>query len=98
MKAVKDFPLPNSKCAHELQPLNALLSGNNKELRWTTEALQALYLIKDILAQTAFLSHPKPDAPLWIMTDASNVAVGAVLQHNNKSIMYGNHYHIAHAN
>ena len=66
--------------AHKLQPLNALLSGNNKELTWTTEAMQAFYLIKDILAEATLLSHPKPDAPVCIMTDASNVAVGPVLQ------------------
>ena len=50
------------------------------KLMWITEALQAFYLMKDILAEATLLSHPKPDAPLCIMTDASNVAVGAVLQ------------------
>ena len=45
-----------------------------------TEALQTFYLIKDILAEATFLSHPKPDAEFCIMTDASNIAVGAVLQ------------------
>ena len=74
------------KCAHELQPLNALLAGSSKEVTWTTEALQAFYLIKDMLAETTLLSHPKPDAPLCIMTDASNVAVGAVLQQQVNNI------------
>lgn len=46
----------------------------------TTEALEALYLVKDILVQSTLLSHPKVDAPICIMTDASNVAVGPVLQ------------------
>ena len=69
-----------SKFAHKLQPLNALLSDNNKELTWTTEAMQAFCLIKHILAEATLLSHPKPDAPLCIMTDASNVAIGPVLQ------------------
>ena len=50
---------------------------------WTTEALQAFYLIKDMLAEATLLAHPKPDAPLCVMTDASNVAVGLVLQQFN---------------
>ena len=36
--------------------------------------------IKHALAQAILLFHPKPDAPTCIMTDASNVAIGAVLQ------------------
>ena len=36
--------------------------------------------IKHALAQATLLFHPKPDAPTCIMTDASNVAIGAVLQ------------------
>jgi cleavage and polyadenylation specificity factor subunit 1 len=68
------------QCAQLLQPLNTLLSNKYKELTWTTEAMKAFYLIKDTLAQATLLSHPKPHAPLHIMTDASDVAVGAVLQ------------------
>ena len=49
-------------------------------MTWTTEALQAFYLIRDILAEATLLLHPKPDAPLYIITDASNVAVSTVLQ------------------
>jgi len=36
--------------------------------------------IKQALAQATLLFHPKPDAPTCIITDASNVAIGAVLQ------------------
>ena len=44
------------------------------------KALQTFYLIKDNLTQATLLSHPKADAPICIMTNASDVAVGAVLQ------------------
>ena len=33
-----------------------------------------------MLAQATLLVHPKPEAPTNIVTDASDVAVGAVLQ------------------
>ena len=65
-----------------VQPLNDLLSStdNSTELHWSSEALTAFISIKDALANATLLSHPKPDAPTCIVTDASDVAVGAVLQ------------------
>ena len=65
-----------------VQPLNDLLSStdNSTELHWSSEALTAFTSIKDALADATLLSHPKPDAPTCIVTDASNEAVGAVLQ------------------
>ena len=36
--------------------------------------------IKPLIASASLLSYPTPDAPTNIMTDASNTAVGAVLQ------------------
>lgn len=36
--------------------------------------------IKDALAKATLLSHPKSGAPLYLVTDASDKAVGAVLQ------------------
>lgn len=70
-------------CAELLQPLNSLLTSSKdstKAIRWTDKAIDAFTAVKDTLADVALLSRPKPDAPTCIMADASNVAVGAVLQ------------------
>ena len=72
--------IPNG--AQLLQPLNNLLSTTspNKPIQWTDQATTAFHNSKQALAQATLLFHPKPDAPTCIMTDASDVAVGAVLQ------------------
>ena len=49
-------------------------------LQWTETATSAFANIKAALAESTLLFHPKPDAELSLMTDASDVAVGAVLQ------------------
>ena len=67
-------------CAQILQPLNSCLTPRGKDLQWTSEAAEAFSSIKDALAQATLLSHPQPGAPLAIMTDASDFAIGAVLQ------------------
>ena len=70
-------------CATILTPLNALLKStatNSRTLQWTTAATSAFEEIKDALATTTLLVHPKPDAPINVMTDVSDVAIGAVLQ------------------
>ena len=43
-------------------------------------------LIKVMLAIVTLLVHPKPDAPVNVITDASDVAIGAVLV--NYKILY----------
>ena len=66
-----------------LGPLNNLLTtpqGNDRTLEWTEAAITAFNTIKDALASATLLTHPKPFAPTCIMTDASDAAVGAVLQ------------------
>ena len=69
-------------CADILKPLHNLLTTTKgkKALHWDDNALQAFNNIKEAMAKTSLLSYPKPDAPTNIMTDASNNAVGAVLQ------------------
>ena len=70
-------------CAQVLRPLNTLLSSakhSNKGVTWTAEATTAYTTIKDALADTALLAHPKPDTPTSIMVDASDTGIGAVLQ------------------
>ena len=68
--------------AQILQPLNALIPAKHhpQQLVWTDEATTAFTASKEALAQATLLSHPKLSAPTCIVTDASDVAVGAVLQ------------------
>ena len=66
-----------------LHPLTQLLgdsSNGAKEVIWTEKAREAFDAVKDALASATLLTHPQPSAQLAIMTDASDVAVGAVLQ------------------
>ncbi len=52
----------------------------SRELTWTSEALSSFTATKAALADASLLIHPASDAPTSIMSDASDVAVGAVLQ------------------
>lgn len=47
---------------------------------WTTDLHRAFQATKQALADAALLAHPLPDAPISLVTDASDVAIGAVLQ------------------
>ena len=68
------------KAAHHLTPLFELLKGKPKTISWTKEQQAGFDAIKDALAAAALLKHPRPNAPLALTTDASNFAVGAVLE------------------
>lgn len=70
-------------CADILQPLNGLLTAaksSNKTIVWSDSANAAFATIKEALANVALLAHPKSDASTSIISDASDTAVGAVLQ------------------
>lgn len=70
-------------CAAILQPLHALLSGQTKpnaSISWTDDAETAFSSIKEALANATLLAHPKSDAITSLTVDASDVAIGAVLQ------------------
>ena len=74
-------------CAEILQPLNQLMKGYKKSLRnkvvdWSqnTAAEKAFNTAKEILAQTTALHYPTRNGQISIHTDASDIAVGAVLQ------------------
>ncbi|EAL58701.1 gag-pol polyprotein [Wolbachia endosymbiont of Drosophila ananassae] len=64
-------------------PLVQLIPGNKKNdstpINWTTETIDKFNSCKNSLAQAALLAHPAPNANLSLSTDASNIAVGAVL-------------------
>ena len=68
------------QCAYLMKPLHSLLKGKTHKVTWTDHALSAFNKTKETLANVSLLAYPKPDAPNCIMTDASDTAVGAVLQ------------------
>lgn len=69
-------------CADLMQPLTDLLSSKvkNKPIQLTDIQLQAFEGVKQAIAQTTMLRHPSSNAPLTLMVDASDFAVGGVLQ------------------
>lgn len=76
--------IPN---AAQLQaPLYDLVSSvkqKDGKLQWTQDTRDAFEKSRNALANTIHLAHPIPDANLRISTDASNTAVGAVLEQFN---------------
>lgn len=54
-----------------------------RSISWTTADDTAFQKAKAALSSAALLRHPKHDAPTSIMTDASDVAAGGVLQQWN---------------
>ena len=80
-----------SNCADKLTPLNQLLTAANEghtrlspksnfDLKWNESANSAFIEAKQILANATLLVHPDHTAPLNITCDASDFAVGGVLQ------------------
>ncbi|BHF66791.1 hypothetical protein SprV_0200981300 [Sparganum proliferum] len=67
-------------CAQLMLPLTNLLRGNNREFSFPDTAVEAFNRARRALADTTALVHPIPDAPLSIVADASNLAIGAALQ------------------
>lgn len=64
-------------------PLNALLTGSVKAadpVNLTGESREAFQQSKDSLCDAALLAHPDCQVRLALVTDASDVAMGAVLQ------------------
>uniref|UniRef100_A0A0X3NR42 Retrovirus-related Pol polyprotein from transposon opus n=1 Tax=Schistocephalus solidus TaxID=70667 RepID=A0A0X3NR42_SCHSO len=70
--------LPN--CADTIPPVTNLLSGPKRSFELTQDALVAFKKGKPALTDATLLTHSTPDTPIALNIDASNVAVGAVLQ------------------
>ena len=70
------------RCAQLIQPLTDLLSSKSTKepFQLTVDSLSAFSEIKTALSQATLLVHPSPVAACSVVVDASNVAVGAVLQ------------------
>ena len=54
--------------------------GQQKPFLWTEQMEQAFNRTKTAMADATMLAHPVQDAPLSLVTDASDVGVGAILQ------------------
>ena len=70
-------------CADILHPFNDLLTSSTdstKTIQRNDDAQAAFATVKEVLANAAILAYPKPVAPTSIITDASDIAVGVVLQ------------------
>nr|WP_239110335.1 reverse transcriptase family protein [Streptococcus dysgalactiae] len=70
--------IPN--CADLMRPLTDLLRGGSRKFTFPESAQSAFSSIKEAIANIALLAHPDPSAPISLWTDASDSAVGAVLQ------------------
>eukprot|EP00794_Sanderia_malayensis_P005011 gene5011-biopygen4077 len=81
-KAVKHNIRFVPNCAQIVQPLTDLLAGRRPKtaLELPDNALAAFQVIKSALATAAMLVHPSPTDPYCLMVDASNLAIGVVLQ------------------
>ncbi|BHF81248.1 hypothetical protein SprV_0702437800 [Sparganum proliferum] len=81
--------LPN--CADTILPLTSLLSGSKRTFEVTPVALTSFEQVKALLADAALLTHFHADAPISLMFDASNVAVGAVKKQARSLDASGSH-------
>ena len=66
--------------AKVLRPLTDALIGSPKTILWTPEMQRAFRAAKDSLAQATMLVHPVSNAVLQLVTDASEKAIGVVIQ------------------
>ena len=66
--------------AQHLYHLFEALGSKPKRLNWTAEMQSSFDAIKEALASATMLHHPDPSLPLSLTTDASDVAIGAVVE------------------
>ncbi|KFD71773.1 hypothetical protein M514_01674 [Trichuris suis] len=74
--------LPN--IATTLEPLDAIVSRNCQRITLSQPETKAFQAAKHALSNATLLYHPDPSAPVALIVDASDKAMGAVLQqHTN---------------
>lgn len=71
------------EAAQILQPLNDLLKGTTKcnaIIEWSDQTEKSFHESTRALGNATMLAHPIPGAPGSLVADASDYAIGAVLQ------------------
>ena len=66
--------------AHHMCHLFEALAGKPKRLDWNDKLQYSFDSIKHALANSTLLHHPDPSLPLAVTTDASDVAIGGVIE------------------
>lgn len=70
-------------------PLNVFLVDSRKndtrEIPWTEHSREAFIKVKEALAEATLLVHPRVGAALRVVTDASDFAMGAVLEQRSSN-------------
>lgn len=61
------------------KPMTEQLRGKNKDINISNDYKAAFEKLKEILTTDLLLAYPNFDEPFIVTTDASNVAIGAVL-------------------
>ena len=61
-------------------PQELAKKGIRHKLQWTEEEVKAFQALKDKLAQRLALQTADPDRPFILKVDASDYAIGAVLE------------------
>ena len=77
--------LPHS--AEILAPLYQAIGKNSrsiKKISWSDDMDRAFDQAKEMLAKVTLLNHPDPSSPIALTTDASDTAIGAVLEQKIK--------------
>ena len=84
VQIIREFPQPMSQRQLRKEFLRLVnfygRCCKKNSIDWTDDTTTAFNSTKDMLAQATLLVHPKPDAPTNIMTDASEMALGVVLE------------------
>ena len=66
--------------AHHMFHLFESLAGKPKRLEWNDKLQYSFDSIKQALANSTLLHHPDPHLPLAVTTDASDLAIGGVIE------------------
>ncbi|GBN35003.1 Retrovirus-related Pol polyprotein from transposon opus [Araneus ventricosus] len=66
-------------CLHNL--VKGRIKKDKTPILWTDETKEAFRACKELLKDAAMLAYPKHNTPSSLVTDASETAIGAVLQH-----------------
>ena len=71
--------------AQHLGPLNAAIAVKSQHTNWSTECYEAFIAAKTALSTATILVFPDPTEETSLTTDASDTAVGAVVEQRSGS-------------